>query len=164
MNRTTTTTNGHVETAAEAVLQAGTDLQAAAVDSARQVSDAAVKEATRMSDLVSDWLQRQSQTAQGAASAVRERATAASESTQRYVRDEPVKAVLIAAAAGAVITGLVMLATRASSRALRKRALESGSIPPSLAATVISRMFLVEALDFAASDAAFLCLTFDHLL
>ena len=116
MNRTTTTTNGHVETAAEAVLQAGTDLQAAAVDSARQVSDAAVKEATRMSDLVSDWLQRQSQTAQGAASAVRERATAASESTQRYVRDEPVKAVLIAAAAGAVITGLVMLATRGDRR------------------------------------------------
>jgi ElaB/YqjD/DUF883 family membrane-anchored ribosome-binding protein len=104
--------NGHVDTTAEAVLQAGSDLQAAAADGARQVSDAAVKEATRLGDLVRDWLQRQSQTAQGAATAVRERAAAASEGTQRYVRDEPVKAVLIAAAAGAVITGLVMLATR----------------------------------------------------
>ena len=104
--------NGHMDGTAEAVVQAGSDLQAAAADGARQVSDAAAKEATRLSDMLREWLARQSETAQGAATAVRERAVAATESTQRYVRDEPVKAVLMAAAAGAVITGLFMLATR----------------------------------------------------
>ncbi len=113
MNKTITSpTTGHTDSTVDAVRQAGSDIQSAAADGARQVSDAAAKEATRVSELARDWLSRQSQAAQDAAAAVRERAAAATDTTQRYVRDEPVKAVLMAAAAGAIITGLLMLATR----------------------------------------------------
>jgi ElaB/YqjD/DUF883 family membrane-anchored ribosome-binding protein len=49
-----------------------------------------------------------SEQARHAASIVRDRASAAKERTARYVADEPVKAVLLAAAAGALVTGLAM--------------------------------------------------------
>ncbi len=46
------------------------------------------------------------------ATTVQREALAAGERTQRYVRDEPVKAMLMAAAAGAALTGLLMAAKR----------------------------------------------------
>lgn len=46
--------------------------------------------------------------ARHAASIVRDQAAAAKERTARYVADEPMKSVLLAAAAGALITGLAM--------------------------------------------------------
>lgn len=72
--------------------------------SAREVSDTANQEAAKISHIVRDWLGQQ-------AEGVREQALAASGRTQRYVRDEPLKSVLVAAAAGALVTGLVVLAT-----------------------------------------------------
>ncbi len=47
------------------------------------------------------------------ASQVRERATSMGDSTVRYVKDEPVKAVLIAAATGAALMALVSLISAA---------------------------------------------------
>ena len=112
MNPTLTDSNKHLDAAAKAVVQAGSELQAAASDGANRMTDAAVKEATRISDLARDWMQRYARSAMDAAGTVRDQALVANERTQRYVRDEPVKAVLIAAAAGAVVTGLLMMATR----------------------------------------------------
>ena len=112
MNTILTDSNKHLDAAAKAVVQAGSELQAAASDGANRMTDAAVKEATRISDLARDWMQRYARTAMDAAGTVRDQALVANERTQRYVRDEPVKAVLIAAATGAVVTGLLMMATR----------------------------------------------------
>ena len=118
MNRSipTSANNGYADTTAQAVIQAGHEMQEAAVEGARKASNAAMTEAARIGDLAREWLQRQAQSAQSAATAVRDQAAAANDRTQRYVRDEPVKAVLIAAAAGAVLTGLVLLATRSDRR------------------------------------------------
>jgi ElaB/YqjD/DUF883 family membrane-anchored ribosome-binding protein len=73
--------------------------------SAREVSDTANQEAAKVSHIVRDWLGQQTE-------GVREQAVAVSERTQRYVRDEPLKSVLVAAAAGALVTGLVVFAAR----------------------------------------------------
>jgi len=82
-----------------------------ASQSARQIGDAASQEAARVGDLVRAWVERQSDQARHAASTVRDEAVAAKVRTERYVSDQPIKSVLIAAAAGALITGLVMLAS-----------------------------------------------------
>jgi ElaB/YqjD/DUF883 family membrane-anchored ribosome-binding protein len=47
---------------------------------------------------------------------VRDKAQRASETTVRYIKDEPVKSVLIAAAAGAAIMALVSLLSRSRDR------------------------------------------------
>src|SRR6266581_6359166 len=57
-----------------------------------------------------------------------------------------------------------MLLSMALSTASRRRGLLDASPPPSLAATVISRMSRVKILPRLASLAAFLCLMFAHLL
>jgi ElaB/YqjD/DUF883 family membrane-anchored ribosome-binding protein len=103
MNTTTNVENKAVETAQTLLDQAST--------SARQLTDTATQEAARVGDLVRDWVGRQSDQARTAAATVRDEALAAKQRTERYVSDQPMKSVLIAAAAGALITGLVMLAT-----------------------------------------------------
>lgn len=47
---------------------------------------------------------------------VRDKAQRASENTVQYIKDEPVKAVLIAAAAGAALMALVSLVSRSRDR------------------------------------------------
>src|ERR1041384_5435518 len=56
-----------------------------------------------------------------------------------------------------------ILASRASSIALRRRGLESGFPPPILEAIVISRIILVKSLPRLASAMPFLCLIPAHL-
>jgi ElaB/YqjD/DUF883 family membrane-anchored ribosome-binding protein len=77
-------------------------------DSAREVSGTAKAEAGKVTRIVRDWLAPQ-------ADGVRRQAIAATERTQGYVREEPIKSVLIAAAAGALVTGLALLLTRRAS-------------------------------------------------
>src|SRR5450755_398786 len=62
------------------------------------------------------------------------------------------------------MVSLGMLLSSALSTASRNRGLPEGSAPPSLAATVISRIRRVKILPRLASVAAFLCLMFAHLL
>src|SRR5436190_15165208 len=57
-----------------------------------------------------------------------------------------------------------MLWPRAVSMAVRSRGLPLGSPPPSRAEMVISRITLVQTLDFFESEASFLCLILDHRL
>lgn len=53
---------------------------------------------------------------QGASQKLRAQATHVNEVTVDYIRKEPIKSVLIAAATGAVIVALVSIATRSRSR------------------------------------------------
>jgi ElaB/YqjD/DUF883 family membrane-anchored ribosome-binding protein len=109
MNRTTTPVEDKVAATA-------TELQKSAEAITRPLADAAAQEAARVGDMVRDWVDRQSEHARNTAAAVRDEAYAAKARTERYVSDEPLKSVLIAAAAGALITGLVMFATRSRHR------------------------------------------------
>jgi hypothetical protein len=63
--------------------------------------------APRFGDALRRWFSRGSADAKELAGAVRDEAAIANVEVQAYVRKEPVKAVLIAAAAGAVLTGLM---------------------------------------------------------
>lgn len=82
------------------------DLRSAASDSARDVREAAERDAARFAEIARDWWQRNAQSASEAAHAVRGETEALSRRTESYVRDEPMKAVLIAAAVGAVVASL----------------------------------------------------------
>lgn len=99
------------ESSARSLAESANALKEQASQSARHISDAASQEAARVGDLVRTWVERQSDQARHAAATVRDEAVAAKQRTERYVSDQPMKAVLIAAATGALITGLVMLAT-----------------------------------------------------
>jgi ElaB/YqjD/DUF883 family membrane-anchored ribosome-binding protein len=107
MNRTTNPT-----ALEDKVADTASNLSDSASTAARDLSDAAAKEAARVGDMVRGWIERQSDHARLTASMVRDEAVAAKRRTERYVADEPMKSVLIAAAAGALITGVVLYATR----------------------------------------------------
>lgn len=79
---------------------------------ASAMTDAVAQEAHRFGEMAKSWWQHNAEAVREAAGTVREEAGALSERGQRYVRDEPVKSVLIAAAVGAAVTGIAMLALR----------------------------------------------------
>lgn len=66
----------------------------------------------RFGEALRRWFGRGSTDAKELAGAVREEAAIANEHVQAYVRKEPVKAVLIAAAAGALLSGLMAAGRR----------------------------------------------------
>lgn len=94
---------------------ATTDLAADAAPvkaAAAAMTDAVAQEAHRFGEMAKAWWQHNADLVRDAADTVRDEAGALSERGQRYVRDEPVKSVLIAAAFGAAVTGLAMLALK----------------------------------------------------
>jgi ElaB/YqjD/DUF883 family membrane-anchored ribosome-binding protein len=76
---------------------------------AAEARDAISQEAVRFGELARAWWQRNADLARDAAGAVRDQATAFGTRTRLYVKDEPVKSVLVAAAVGAAVTGLLLL-------------------------------------------------------
>ena len=92
----------------DALKQAGEDLRAKAADSAREVRAAAERDAARFAEIAREWWHRNAQSANEAAQAVRGETAALSLRTERYVRDEPMKSVLIAAAVGACVAALLV--------------------------------------------------------
>jgi ElaB/YqjD/DUF883 family membrane-anchored ribosome-binding protein len=74
----------------------------------------AASESARIGQQLLEWLQHNAQMARDAAGSLREEAVAVGDRTQRYVRDEPMKSVMIAAAAGAGLAVLCMLLGRRS--------------------------------------------------
>lgn len=90
----------------DALKQAGDELRSTASDSARDVRAAAERDAARFAEIAREWWQRNAQSATEAAHAVRGETEALSRRTESYVRDEPMKAVMIAAAVGAVVAAL----------------------------------------------------------
>lgn len=76
---------------------------------AGEMSDTIAQEATRFGELATSWWRRNADVVRDAAGTVRDEASALSSRTRLYVKDEPVKSVLVAAAVGALVTGLLML-------------------------------------------------------
>jgi ElaB/YqjD/DUF883 family membrane-anchored ribosome-binding protein len=81
---------------------------------AAEARELASREAARIGEMARDWWQRNTRTALDLADSVKGEAVAAGERTRQYVRDEPMRSVLVAVAAGAVISGVVMLLGRRS--------------------------------------------------
>jgi ElaB/YqjD/DUF883 family membrane-anchored ribosome-binding protein len=81
-------------------------------DAKSNLATIASEEASRIGKQLLEWLQRNAATARDAALSVREEAVAVGDRTQRYVRDEPVRSVLVAAAAGAALAGLCIALSR----------------------------------------------------
>ena len=87
-------------------------IPSAAKQAAGEMTDTLTQEATRFGELARSWWQRNADVMLDAAGTVRDEAAALSSRTRLYVKDEPVKSVLVAAAVGAAITALLMLATK----------------------------------------------------
>lgn len=73
-------------------------------------------EATRMTEQASKLAHRGVDALNDASHQVRDRVLQASDNTVNYIRAEPVKAALMAAATGAALMGLVCLMTRSNDR------------------------------------------------
>src|SRR5262245_59421267 len=76
---------------------------------ATEAGETIAQEAARFGELAKSWWQRNADVVRTAAGTVRDEATAFSNRTRLYVKDEPVKSVVMAAAVGAVVTGLLLL-------------------------------------------------------
>lgn len=81
------------------------------VDSAR---DQAVPLINRLSTQAQDMARKSADTVRETSAQLRDRAAKAQEQTVDYIKDEPVKAMLIAAATGAALMALVSMASRSS--------------------------------------------------
>jgi len=73
------------------------------------VADAVRDEATKLGTVAKQWLHQTGDQARHAVDQVSREAHALNERTQDYVRGQPVKSVLIAAAAGAALSALLAL-------------------------------------------------------
>lgn len=81
-----------------------TALQSASAEAA----DTVAQEASRFGELARSWWTRNATLVRDAAGSMREGASALSTRTRLYVKDEPVKSVVVAVAFGAALTGLLM--------------------------------------------------------
>jgi ElaB/YqjD/DUF883 family membrane-anchored ribosome-binding protein len=83
-----------------------------AQDTAQGAADTARSRMRQVADATSEYAQRGLQRVRDTSNDLRESALDARDATLDYVRDEPVKAILIAAAVGAAVAAGVMLAQR----------------------------------------------------
>lgn len=83
-----------------------------AADDLDDLASSGSKRAQQAREMARDWWERGSQSARDATDVARAHAGEVSLRTQRYVRDEPVKSMLIAAAAGALIAGILAFSKR----------------------------------------------------
>jgi ElaB/YqjD/DUF883 family membrane-anchored ribosome-binding protein len=94
------------------VANAAFDRLADKVESAREQAAPLVDRLSSQAEAVAH---RSADAVRDTASQLRERALRASDTTAGYIRDEPVKAILIAAATGAALMALATLASRSRS-------------------------------------------------
>jgi ElaB/YqjD/DUF883 family membrane-anchored ribosome-binding protein len=109
---TVQTTTPFPQAPAEKIKRAATELKDQAADAAQIASE----ETTRIGELAKDWFQQHARSALDAAAAVRDESALVRERTRAYVRDEPMKSVLIAVAVGAVIGSIALFASRRPQR------------------------------------------------
>jgi len=76
---------------------------------AAEAGDAIAQEAGRFGELAKSWWQRNADVVRDARKRFATKQLAFGSRTRLYVKDEPVKSVLVAAAVGAAVTGLLML-------------------------------------------------------
>lgn len=108
MNTTQMPHHADTATATRSAAAALDDAKTVVSDAGHDLKAIAAEESDRLGAHLRGWLNEQANAARHAASSIRSEAVAASDRTQRYVRDEPIRSMLIAAAAGALITGLAM--------------------------------------------------------
>lgn len=80
--------------------------------SLRPVGDAMASESAKAAALARQWWQQGAAGCQDAVDTVKREAQVLNDRTQAYVRDEPVKSLLIAAGVGAAVTGIAMMLMR----------------------------------------------------
>ena len=102
----------HLQNAGDAAKQVASEIKAGAVEGALAASDLAAREAARLREKTHAWWQRQSDLARDAAGMVKEEAQVLGDRTRLYVRNEPMKSLLWAALAGALLTGLAWAGSR----------------------------------------------------
>jgi ElaB/YqjD/DUF883 family membrane-anchored ribosome-binding protein len=73
-----------------------------------EAGEAVAQEATRFGEIARSWWTRNANLFRDTASSVRDEAAAFGSRTRLYVKDEPVKSVVVAAAFGAALTALLM--------------------------------------------------------
>jgi ElaB/YqjD/DUF883 family membrane-anchored ribosome-binding protein len=118
----------HAEESLQAAAQQGAEQVEKVVEGTREATDKALSEVQeRMKDVQQDmpglisravaqaeeFTRKAMEQARDVSGDVRERVGRASDTTVAYIRQEPVKSVLMAAAAGAAITALAMTISRA---------------------------------------------------
>ncbi len=81
-------------------------------DKVGEVRDQAVPVINRVAEKAETLARRGLEAVKDSSQQIRERALRASDSTVAYIKDEPVKAILIAAATGAALMALISLVTR----------------------------------------------------
>ncbi len=102
----------HALSTLDAAGSAVRELGHSAADSARQLSDTASRQARNVGDSARQWWEHNRDGARDAMHHARQEALALGESTQDYVRERPVKSMVVAVALGAAVTALVMLLSR----------------------------------------------------
>jgi ElaB/YqjD/DUF883 family membrane-anchored ribosome-binding protein len=114
-------TNGLTDQAAQTADQAIKSTQRAAngafdslADTVHDLRDQAAPLINLATEQASAMAHRGLDSVRGATQQIRDTARQASDGTVNYIRDEPVKAMLIAAATGATLMALVSLMTRSS--------------------------------------------------
>ncbi len=124
---TTPSTNTNIENVADAAVQATDqairtgqrvanrtmDRVADTVDEVRTQAEGALN---RMSGDAERLMRRGADKVRDGSQQLREQALRATDSTAAYVKDEPVKALLIAAAVGAALMALISIGSRAGTR------------------------------------------------
>lgn len=95
--------------AAAAASQAIRATQRATDDTFDRLDERVESARGRVSPWIDLWSRRAESAARRSADAMRDSATRANEATSGYIRDEPLKAVLIAAVAGAALLALMQL-------------------------------------------------------
>lgn len=101
-------TANHADTAARSAAAALGDAKTVVADAGRDLKALAAEESARLGTHVRGWLSDQAAAARHAAESIRDEAAAAGDRTQQYVRDEPIRSVLMAATAGALLAGLLL--------------------------------------------------------
>lgn len=107
MNITTPTLHSNTSTGPTSSAADNANTSAAA-----EARELASREAARIGEAAREWWHRNAQTAHDLAGSVRQEVAVAGDRTRRYVRDEPLRSVAMAAAAGAALTALLMLFNR----------------------------------------------------
>jgi len=116
VRKTPEESNAVVDQAAQSADQAIKSTQRVAKEALESLSGGVEDVRLQAAPLLNRATEQASALAQRGVDAVRERAMHASDSTVNYIKDEPVKAILIAAAVGAALMALVSLMGRSRDR------------------------------------------------
>ena len=97
----------HADRALDHAMETASSGRQYAADALHRVGDGLHDARDRVTPLVGDYARRGVHAVRDGSLALRDKAYRASDSTVGYIKDEPIKAILVAAAAGAAIAAIV---------------------------------------------------------